>query len=213
MTPEENESITRRLHAGGIDIPINEDESCSDQYSRSGLLIDLVPEIESNCAVDLGEWGTFFILYVRITSNLPAFAPSRFILGLPWEDTQTYWLKDPLTNSWPPRPVYSFYAAPTLRYKRDDVLNHRTDVRKVLRRGYSMQGYLLGAGGPMPDDMQHGTKIPTMFSVVDQFGRPYPKPIPLWLDRTKRLLRETPKMTPRRVLFDVRDLDHASVKA
>jgi hypothetical protein len=205
MSPEENLSISRRLRAAGIRIPIEEDESPPTQCSKNGLLIRLVPEIASNCAVDLGEYGTFFQCYIRLTSNLSRlFTPTEFRLERSWEDPEFHWLEDP-NKVWPPKSLYIVYPERKFRYERSYVLNHYTDVRHTLRRGQSLQGYLLAMGGPMPDDVQHGTTIPSIVCVVDQFDCLFSCPIPLWADRSNRLLRATRKMTRKGRLFDVRD--------
>jgi hypothetical protein len=202
MTSEENLSIARRLRAAGIDIPIDEDESDVEQFSRRGLLIRTLLEIAGNSAVDLGKYGTFYQLYLRITTNLKGiFAPTQFGLGLSWDDPICRLLEDPHTSQ------YRVPGAGSFRYERNEVLNHRADVRYTLQRGQSMQGYLLWIGGPMPDYVQHGTTVPTMFSVVDQFDRRFQEAIPLWADRSERLLgNKAHKKIPRRRLFDVRDV-------
>ena len=203
MTCNESLELARRIRAADIRIHIEEDDCKSTDVPSAGVLLYLVGAETESIAVDFCG-RTAFIIYANITINLPRFAISAFGLELPW-NCEVHWLEDPLERDDNSK-VYRFGGRDLLDFKRGQVLNHRADVRRILSRGSSLRGCLLGVGDkPMSDHFSHGMVIPCFLSVFDQFGREYREPISLWADRSQKFLRRTRSQGPRKRIFDYPD--------
>jgi hypothetical protein len=205
-TTDESLALARRIRAAGIPIRIEEDDGEGRHREEGRLLIRQVGGVVESSVADLDCGGTRYIIYIRITSNLPGrFAVSSFGLEAPWEDSLFYWLDDPVEIGarWN---AYRFPGRDPLEFDRSLVINHHADVRRTLSRGQSVQGLLLGVGfEPMPDRTWPENLIPAFLTVFDQFGHKYSAPVSLWADRSRRLLSRTGTKARSRCLFDSPD--------
>src|SRR5712692_9385447 len=96
-TRDESLALARRIRAAGIPIGIEEDDEKGRHHEASELLIRQVGGVVESSAADLDCGGTRYVIFVRITSNLPGrFAISSFELELPWMDPFFHWLDDPV---------------------------------------------------------------------------------------------------------------------
>ena len=200
-----NESLelARRIRAAGVRIHIEEDDCGTLNASSGGLRVYLQGGVAESSVFDFNG-GTGVMLSLVITCNLPRFAISAFDLELPWRG-RIQWLEDPREINGSSR-GYRFGGSSLLEFDRSLVLNHVADVRHVLQRGTSFEGYLLGIGtNPISDQFVHGAMIPAFITVVDQFGHRYKSPISIWADRSEKFAcahRPKPKRAP---LFECPD--------
>ena len=150
--------------------------------------------ITESSAFDLyGGYGAGYMLSLRIATDLPALEIYDWRLKVPWEDPQFQWLPDPPDN------IYEFPDHQT--YPRDAVLNHR----RVLHRGRSLDGLLLGFGfESIPDSYRHNEFICASIVLIDGMGRRFPESVQLWVNRAARRDRKTTKKNTRRRLFENR---------
>jgi hypothetical protein len=146
------------------------------------VLIRQLGGVLENSAFSLPCGATVVMLYISITNDLPNFAISRFELGLPWSDPNFWWLEDPEYSS-PAR--VSEYRFPGTKdcFARNTVLNHRSDISKNLRRGQSIEGFLLGFGFKKIPPELYGKMVPAFLTVVDQFEQAYSEEIDLSIQR------------------------------
>ena len=193
-------TIARRIRAAGIPIHIEEDDGGARE-PRSGLLVYQIGGFCESTVFD--QWGTMGVsLRVTITMNLSGFAIAEFGLELPW-DSQISWLPDPSDSA---SSEYRFAPEQPLVLPRRDVLNHRADVRRMFRRGESLEGNLLGIGNePIPENIKHGAEVPAFFIIRDQFGHPHRTSVSFWADRSARSAPRQARETPRRSIFDCPD--------
>lgn len=182
-----NLALARRIRDAGVPIYISEDDGGAPQDPASGLLVYQFGGVTESRAFDFhGSAG--YILHVAITINLPQFAIAGFKLEPPWK-TAVRWLEDPLEIDGRSL-FYRFPGDEPLEFERSDVLNHRVDIRRVLSRGDSLKGSLVGIGDqPIPDHFLHGMMIPSMLIICDQFWREYRSSVSLWTDRTEKSIR------------------------
>jgi hypothetical protein len=52
------------------------------------------------------------------------------------------------------------------------VLNHLLHTDTILQPNHPKSGLLLGVGNPMPPDIQHGARVPAVFSIITDAGIP-----------------------------------------
>jgi hypothetical protein len=124
-----NLELARQIRAAGIQICISEDDSDVRSVSSDGLRICQFGGLVESAAFD---WfgGTGFIIWLVITIELSGFAVSSFDLELPWTDTIRL-LEDPLEIDGAST-VYRFGGRDSLEFNRDEVLNHRADVQRIM---------------------------------------------------------------------------------
>lgn len=195
-----NLELARRLRAAGIRIDIAEDGPSAPSIPLEGVLVYQTGGVTESMAFDLAG-GTGFIVSLVITVNLSAFAISAFELELPWEDSVRL-LEEPLEVHGATR-GYGFGGRSSLEFDRDEVLNHYADVRRIVPRGTSMKGLLLGVGSrSIPDQFQHGATIPALVYIYDQYMRKNQAPISFWADRSEKRSRAARPISKRARLFD-----------
>ena len=198
---EERADLLRRLRAAGVPLPFYEDH---EDGRACGLRIRQFGAEILSTAFDLGYCGTGYTIAARITINRPAFAISHFGLQLPWENSYVWWLEDPVETG--ARWNRYWFPANGPNFDRSEVINHHADVRRMLPRGKTLEGLLLGVGdAPIPDHFVHGNTVPAFVTVTDQYDRDYSGPVSLRVDRTQTLLRRTRKEAPRKGLLDSPD--------
>jgi hypothetical protein len=143
------------------------------------------------------------MLSLVITITVPSFAISSFELEVPWQDTPRL-LDDPLEKDGVSE-VYRFGGKDRLEFHRADVLNRYADVQRILPRGSSVRGWLLGIGSQaIPDRFEHGTEIPSFVTVTDQYMNKYRSSVSFWADRNEGLRRAASK-SKRKGLFECPD--------
>src|SRR6266852_1582305 len=183
----------RRLLANGV--PLNIDR----HDENAGLLMRQIGAVAESRAFDLKDGRSGYIVNIRITITQGAFAVAGFALELPWADGGLLLVEDPLESG----ARYNNYWFPgndTLAFDRTAVINHFANVRRLLRRGKTIEGLLLWVGSePIPEAFVHGVLFPASLIVFDQYGNSFPAEVDLWADRSEREARDnrTRKSRPR----------------
>ncbi len=197
-----NLALARRIRAAGRPIYIPEDDggpvevpaNSLDGYQIGGLL--------ENGAFEYSA-GTGIMLQLVITVLASTFAIASCDLELPWEKMGFRWLDDPLEID--ERLTHYSFSQKYYEFERKQVLNHRADVTRTLRRGQSIRGYLLGNDmAPIPDYIRNGSLFPATVIIWDQYGRQYRIPVELTATRREKYVRRPSR---RGALFDRRDPD------
>jgi hypothetical protein len=187
----------RQLRAGGIALEIPEDD-WKDPIPESGLIIRQCGGLLENSVFDMRSGATGYAVSLGLTISKSSFALAAFDLELPWE-AKLLFLEDPDERS--KQDLYEFPNGD--KYPRDVVINHYADIRRILRRGHSIEGFLLGSSfESIPDRYVHGTEIPAVVKVFDQFNACYRKGILLWADRSHKLSTGKRKVRNRVRLFE-----------
>jgi hypothetical protein len=198
-----NLDLARRIRAAGIPIFIPEDDADARSASSDGLRIRQFGGLAESAVFDWAG-GTGFIVWVIITIRLSGFAVSSFDLEIPWEDPVRL-LEDPMEIEGVSR-VYRFGGWDSLEFNRDEVLNHRADVQRIMPRGSSLKGCLLGIGTQsIPEHFPHGATIPAFVTVSDQYMHHYRSAISLWASRPEKLRRAARPKSQRKRLFECPD--------
>ncbi len=194
-TPQEA-AAARRLQDLGTPLEFDEDQ-CKFVFIRQ------CGSQDENSALELRCGAMNYIISLSITSGLPNLGISYIDLTLPWSDPNFYWLDDPGETGG----SAANYKLPgtNLWYSFNEVLNHRINLSRTLRRGSTIQGLLLGFGGRMPREFKHGMDVPARLTVVDQFDNEYPQEVELRIDRSEGLLRKTSPMPKREPIFGDHD--------
>jgi hypothetical protein len=142
---------------------------------------------------------------IQLTATVCAttFVISRFDLQLPWDKSGFRWLDDPLETDG----ISTLYRFGNMyEFERKQVLNHRADVCRMLRRGQSIKGALLGIDmAPIPDEFRDGSLFPATVIIYDQFWREYRAPVELTVARPLKRAHRTG--WGRGGLFDKRDTE------
>ena len=196
-------ALARRIRAAGIPVYIVEDDGEAPRDPSSGLLVYQEGGVIDSRAFDFcGSAG--YIIRMVITVNLPRFAIAGFGLELPWK-SYVRWLDDPVEIDG--RSVVYRFGGKDLEFERSQVLNHLADVRHTWSPGESLRGHLLGIGNePIPEQFQHGTMIPAILIIYDQFWREYRSSFSLWTERTQEpVSRARSGIRQKGGLFDRRD--------
>lgn len=181
---EDDLSLARRLRRAGVPLEIPEDDAPISCRSEVGLVMRCIRGL----ATQLNPYFCSFHILVKIINNrtLP-FHISDFDLELPWQPTRLWLLPDP-ADEIPSRTAYTFWRMDSSSFPRKDVLNHLQNTTFQLKRGRPLQGYLLWmAEGVIPEEFSSKAPMPTMISVIDQYGSPYKTTAPLII----RHLRKT----------------------
>lgn len=193
--------LTHQLEATGV-ITGDAQDVATTHSSLPGLLVRQVGGDVVNSAFDLDcGYGTGYRLALHVAVDLPAFKILRWELHLPWEDPQFQWLTDPseqvsLDN------MYQVSGCYRLELPRNEVINHR----RLLRRGHSLDGLLLGRGfESIPDSYRHGAKIEASLVLIDKMERGFTTPVQLWANRGAKIDRPRRKKNTRGPLFGRRD--------
>jgi hypothetical protein len=191
--------LARRLLTSGVPLKIDR----GDEYA--GLRMRQIGGEVENCAFDLRDGRSGFIVTVRITITQSVFAIAGIFLELPWVDHGLCLIEDPLVSG-ARYDQYWFPGNDTLAFERGLVINHCVNVCRLLRRGATIEGLLLCVGlESIPDAFVHGISFPASVIVFDQFDESYPTEVTLWTDRSQRVARDKQKKTSRPSLFSRRD--------
>lgn len=199
MKPDRQRWINRarQLRAAGIALEIPEDD-WKDPILESGLIMRQCDGPLENSVFDMRMGATGYMVSLRLTISTSSFALAAFDLELPWEANLNF-LDDPHGRS--KQDLYEFPNGD--KYPRDVVINHCADIRRILRRGQSIEGFLLAwSFESIPDRYVHGMEIPAIVKIFDQFDGCYRKGISLWADRSQQLSTGKRKVRNRAPLFE-----------
>jgi hypothetical protein len=190
----------RQLRARGIALEIPADD-WKDPIRESGLIVRQCDGRLENSVFDLGSGATGYVVSLSLTVSTSNFALAAFDLELPWQAKLNF-LEDPRGRSKQDR--YEFPNGDV--YPRDVVINHCVDIRRILRCGQSIEGFLLASSfESMPDGFVHGVEIPAIAKIFDQFYTCYRTGIILWADRSRKFSTRRRKVKKRAPLFEDRD--------
>jgi len=193
-------TIAHRIRAAGCPLYIAQDDGEPCEIPCAFLEVCQVGGLLENRAFEYSA-GTGIIFQLQITAFTSGLAISRFDIELPWEKMGFCWLDDPVEIDGVST-LYSF-AGRHFEFERKQVLNHRADVCRTLRRGQSLKGFLLGNdSAPIPDEFREASRFPATVIVCDQFGRSARAAIELTAIREKKRVR---RPSPRGDLFSKRD--------
>jgi len=193
--------LTRQLVVAGV-LPGDAQDGAVTQAAPPGLLIYQVGGVTESSVFDLDcGYGTGYRLSLHAAVGLPAFGILGWVLDLPWEDSQFQWLADP-KEYFSREEMYQVPGCATLRYPRDEVINHR----KVLKRGHALDGLLLGYGfESMPESYRHGEMVDASLVLIDELNRGFSTQVHLWVDRSAKMNPKRAKKSTRPGLFEKRD--------
>jgi hypothetical protein len=193
-------TIARRIRAAGCPLYIARDDSGPCEIPSESLDVCQIGALLENSAFEYSA-GTGIMFQLQITTFTSGLAISRFDLELPWQKMGFRWLDDSLEIG-SASSLYSF-AGRYFEFERKQVLNHRADVCRTLRRGQSLRGFLLGNDlAPIPDEVRNASLFLATVIVWDQFGRSSRAPIELTAIREKKRIR---RPSERGDLFNKRD--------
>jgi hypothetical protein len=142
------------------------------------------------------------IVYIKIVGNSTVpLTLCSFQLNLLWKDSPASLLPDPADLFAPL--TYRFPGQSGEQFDRSDVI---VQSGKTLRRGQSVEGFLLAYDGdPIPNTFRHGSNVPVVLNIADQFGGIYSKELSLRADRSVEWRPKPQPARPRRRLFDQPD--------
>jgi hypothetical protein len=129
--------------------------------------------------------GTGIALLVRVVAST-SITIRRFRLRADWLEDEMSWLGFCDQHPGNSQKHYCFDARSrgNGQFSSEDVLNHRTLHRGVLKRGGFLSGFLLGTFQDARPPTGIGTKLQATLSIEDLFEHEYRFPI-VWLDHTK----------------------------
>lgn len=200
MRAQEDLALARRIRAAGCPIYIARDDGGPTPLPIESLELSQVGGVLENSVFEYAA-GTGIMLQVQITTYISGLALSRFDIELPWEKMGFRWLDDPLEIDGTST-LYRFVGK-NIELERKQVLNHRADICRTLRRGQSLRGFLLGNDmAPIPDEFRDGSQFPANLIAWDQFGRNARTALELTAHREKKYIR---RPNARGDLFSKRD--------
>jgi hypothetical protein len=190
--------LTRELVATGF-LPVDAQGAAITHRALPGLLISQVGGLVESSVFDLNcGYGTGCILPLHIGVDLPVFSIWGWELDLPWKDPTFQFLPEPQGHVFP-TDMYQIPGCENLKYSRYEVINHR----RVLRRGQSLDGLLLGFSfESIPDSYQHGANIEARLVLIDGMERCFSTRIQLWVNRIAKIDWQRKKKNSRRPLFE-----------
>jgi hypothetical protein len=166
-----------RLVAAGADLDLPSSAPARTPWVK----ITQVPEMLGSY-VRMSPGGWLFVVLVRIVALAPKIVIQEYRLSSREWDVAAWFPGDPREN----RSSDSYYRLPDRSdFHRDDVLNHRVGTQGTLRRGDTVEGWLLGQSfEPIPDRYTHGCFMPICLSILDQFEAEEQLTVELHVDRT-----------------------------
>lgn len=202
MRNKSNDSLelARRIRAAGRPIYIAEDDGEANCIPSDGLSVYQVGGLLESSAFEYCG-GTGIMIQLVITVLVPTFVIASFDVELPWQKMGFRWLDDPREID--ERLTHYSFSERYYEFDRKDVLNHRADVSRTLRRGQSIEGSLLGNDmAPIPDEVRDTSLFPAIVIIGDQYGRRYRAPVQLSAMRGEKYVRRPSR---RGGLFEKRD--------
>ena len=150
--------LVKRMRAAGADLAPPEPEA---EWIRIYVDHPIVGDVRS------WSHATVFSLNVRIIGVAPKTVIQGFRLTSPGWDFDAYVLVDPLEGS----SLRDFYSMlDRSRYPRPEVLNHRLGTEGILRRGDTIEGFLLAEClTAVPASYSRTNWMPLSLSILNQF--------------------------------------------
>ncbi len=199
-----NLNLARRIRAARRPIHIREDDDVDGGGLPDGLIVRQVGAVVANTVFEF-EAGTGLMIDLVITFCRPTFAISFFAFQLPWDDRHCRCLPDPLELE-PSSKVYRFGGRYSPEFERGQVLNHQADPTRMLTRGQSVKGLLLGIStAPISEEFRTGAQAPALVIIGDQFAREYTAPVELFVSRAEKRTGSRATARTRKPLFDCLD--------
>jgi hypothetical protein len=132
--------------------------------------------------------GTVLNIHVVICNDsLRVIRMNQCRVELPWCDPDFGLLEDPFRKV-PREGMYWSPKAPTLRFEREAVLNHRFGRQGRLNPGDSLDGFILGEGPQaIPVHYHNREGVDVQLAIVDERGKTYQASVRTMLDRSKQL--------------------------
>jgi hypothetical protein len=205
---ERDLNLAHRMRAVGVPLDRDEfEERLIVQQDREPLVNSIASRYLTRSHI-----GLSIQLYITIVSNSGApLTLHGFRIWLPWSDTPVALLQDPADPFAPA--TYRFPGETSGGFDRSQLIARSC---KTLTRGQAVEGFLLGShGDPIPRSFRHGTEVPVVLVIEDQFGEVYSKELFLTVDRLAERGSKPKLPQPRKRLFDRVDspIEEAQPKA
>jgi len=164
--------------------------------------IEQVGGIHDTRVFDLPDGRAGYVIDLIITNQTSRPIRCRDIeLRSPWVDSQFEWLPDPRKVRGDPY-NYRFPGKAALELPRDLTLNHVLLGGGILKPGgCPRQGWLLGIGSPIPENLRHGAWVDITLAIIAYDHNEYPETITVWVDRFAKREQESSRKVPRKSLF------------
>jgi hypothetical protein len=191
-----NLSLARQIREAGRPIVIAEDDTpgfC--EPSRDVLINQTGGGLETRAFDHSG--GTAWLISISIAVKKPGFAISSFAIETPWEKMGFCWIADPLE-----RTTDRIYRLDSLRFDRDEILNHRADSKR-LQRGTFMDGFLLGTDMATIPKKFRCREVDVILVIYDQFDQQHRASLTMLVDRVTK--QQSKPRTKRAGLFECPD--------
>jgi hypothetical protein len=163
--------------------------------------IEQVGGIHDTMVFDLPNGRAGYVIDLIITNQTSRPIRCRDIeLRSLWADSEFELLPDPrevggdLYN-------YRFPGKAALELLREQVLNHVLPGGILKPGGCPRQGWLLGIGSPMPENLRHGAWVEITLAIIAYDHNEYEETITLWVDRHEKLEQKSSRKVPRESLF------------
>jgi hypothetical protein len=192
---EQDGKLAHRMKAVGVPLELDEFEE------RLTVYVDRLPFVNCIASRYLARTylGTTIQAYITIVSNSGVPLALRGLrVWLPWTDVPVVLLQDPADPFAPE--IYTFPGQTSGGFHRSDVI---PQSGKTLTRGQVLEGFLLGShSDPIPRSLRHGTELPIVLVIEDQFEETYSRELFLTVDRSTEWGPKPKPLPPRRKLFD-----------
>jgi hypothetical protein len=195
---ERDINLAYRMRAVGVPLELDEfEERQIVQQAREPLVDSIAAHYLTQNHI-----GLTVQLYVSIAYNsgVPLMLCGLQV-RLPWTDNLVELLADPVDPFAPA--TYRFPGQKSIEFDKSEVIVHSG---KTLTRGRLVEGFLLGYHcDPIPRSYRHGSEVPVVLTIEDQFGELYSRELFLTVDRTAERKPKPNSRPPRRSLFDEAD--------
>ena len=184
----------REMDAVGIPVDLS--------VAELDVEIEQVGGVHDTMVFDLRDGRAGYVIDLIITNQMSRPVRCRDIeLRPPWVDSEFEWLRDPREMGGDPY-NYRFPGKAALELPRDLALNHVLLGGGILKPGgCPRQGWLLGIGSPMPENLRHGAWVEITLAIIAYDHNEYPETITLWVDRLAKLERKSSRKVPTESLF------------
>lgn len=187
-------NLAQRMRVVGV--PLDRDEF------EERLIVHQDPHVGSVALRYLIDLYTTIQLYVVIASN--SRIPLRLCgvqVSLLWTNIPVELLQDP-ADPFAPQ-TYRFPGQTSGGFDKSDII---VQSGKTLTRGQSVEGFLLGYDAdPIPQSIRHGSEVPVVLTIEDQFRGTYNKELFAKIDRSAEWGPKPKSARSRRNLFDKPD--------
>jgi hypothetical protein len=186
------------MHAAGVPLEQNEFEERLIVYQDRQPLVNSI----ASHWLTRNYMGVIIQYYVTIGSNsgIP-FRLNGIEVNLPWSDMRVELMQDPADPLAPQ--TYGFPRQTSGGFDKSEVL---IQSAKTLTHGQSVYGFVFGQHpDPIPPSFRHGTEVPVVLTIEDQFGEFYSRELFLTVDRSAESGPKPKPLPSRGSLFDKAD--------